>query len=83
MSDADDPSDAVCALGKALRGYMSDDEVREALEAMRLVAAGGLSFRQCGNPAGSCQRAGWERIFPAEAAVEAENCTGNLNEIIA
>jgi DNA-binding NarL/FixJ family response regulator len=88
MSDGDDPSDAVSALGKGLRGYIpATMSLREALEAMRLVAAGGMfvpvssllaAVRQA--PAkeqpGSC-------FSPRQAAVAAELCKGKPNKIIA
>jgi DNA-binding NarL/FixJ family response regulator len=88
MSDADDPSDAVSALGKGLRGYIpATMSLGEALEAMRLVAAGGTfipascllaAVRQA--PA---KEAPGNAFSPRQAAVAAEICKGKPNKIIA
>jgi DNA-binding NarL/FixJ family response regulator len=88
MSDTDDPSDAVFALGKGLRGYISATmAIGEAVEAMRLVAAGGMfvpvssllaAVRQ--GPAKEPPAAGFS---PRQAAVAAEICKGKPNKIIA
>ena len=88
VSDADDPRDAVLALGKGLRGYIpASMAIREALEAMRLVAAGGMfvpvssllaAVRQA--PVREPAAAGFS---PRQAAVAAEICKGKPNKIIA
>jgi DNA-binding NarL/FixJ family response regulator len=88
ISDADDPNDAVLALGKGLRGYIpATMGIGEAAEAMRLVAAGGMfvpvssllaAVRQ--GPAKEPPAAGFS---PRQAAVAAEICKGKPNKIIA
>jgi DNA-binding NarL/FixJ family response regulator len=88
ISDADDPRDAVLALGKGLRGYIhASMSLGETLQAMRLVAAGGMfvpvssllaAVRQ--GPAKEPATAGFS---PRQAAVAAEICKGKPNKIIA
>ena len=87
ISDADDPNDAVVALGKGVRGYISTlMGLGEALEAMRLVAAGGTFV-----PARSlieAMRQAPKKVSPVEfsprqAAVAAQLCKGKQNKIIA
>jgi DNA-binding NarL/FixJ family response regulator len=88
MSDADDPNDAVSALGKGLRGYIpATMGLGEALEATRLVAAGGTfipascllaAIRQ-----GPAKETPGNGFSPRQAAVAAEICKGKPNKIIA
>jgi DNA-binding NarL/FixJ family response regulator len=88
ISDADDPSDAVSALGKGLRGYIpASMGLRETLEAMRLVAAGGMfvpvSSLLAAVRQGPAKEAPGPGLSPRQAAVAAELCKGKPNKIIA
>jgi DNA-binding NarL/FixJ family response regulator len=88
MSDADDPNDAVSALGKGLRGYIpATMSLGEAFEAMRLVGAGGTfipasCFLAAIRQPPAKQTPGTE-FSPRQAAVAAEICKGKPNKIIA
>ena len=88
MSDADDPIDAVSALGKGLRGYIpATMSLGEAFEAMRLVGAGGTFIPASCFLAAIRQPLAKETpgndFSPRQAAVAAEICKGKPNKIIA
>ena len=87
ISDADDPRDAVVALENGVDGYLPTSmRLGEALEAMRLVAAGGTFV-----PARSLLEAVRQtpmkvppvQFSPRQAEVAAQLCKGKPNKIIA
>jgi DNA-binding NarL/FixJ family response regulator len=88
MSDADDPSDAVSALGKGVRGCIpATMGLGEAFEAMRLVATGGTfvpaSCLLAAIGQGPVKQTPGNEFSPRQAAVAAEICKGKPNKIIA